>query len=506
MGAEDDAAGVRRVQVIYDPNDEAKVLLDQEFDGNGKPIHGPGAVGNLHCTDTQGEDAYCNQAGELVMRDLIPGPQALQIIVEDFAGNLNTSEAYFTNANLGTAMDLVQNRLGQYIVDHPALPDGIRLNLMSASQRLASGVDQAELFDPDISRPVPIFLGGALRATESAVIQLVNAVNADDGTNRDFFQAQLSMLMEVASAELSLYDEHIRSLGLNLDRAAYLITAYHTDMEFSDSYREAMEAAQEAENWTQAAANSLQSFFHLKSAHSAWMMDYHVAPRPDDEQHIVHHYQLGRDILAAMRDEINAYLGLVSKPSEVEMEQIRDRLSGVIDDLDILLQFGFDDRGLTDQAYVQALLNLRDVANFSSTAGNNGTWVRNYQWSMMQVVRWMTHASLETARLYTGENYPLYRNSSDTIREGVTMLDAREVQAVIDLYGSVQKAECPIVAVYHCFYLSDEEDQDVDQSILEGDVDDACWDLMLRPSEWEDADPAAVPAECRFGAGEGNGN
>jgi hypothetical protein len=121
----------------------------------------------------------------------------------------------------------------------------------------------------------------------------------------------------------------------------------------------------------------------------------------------------------------------------------------------------------------------------------------------MMVVRWMTHYSLEAAKVYSGEDHPIFQYAQSSLDDGVELLQERRVQGVIDLYGDVDRAFCPIIGVYHCWFLEDEERlldvEDQDQPYAERDVPEACWELgMVRPSDWENP-PAGldgVPPAC----------
>ena len=186
------------------------------------------------------------------------------------------------------------------------------------------------------------------------------------------------------------------------------------------------------------------------------------------------------------------------------MRNIRDRLSVVISQLDELLEEGIN-VGLTDMAYLDMMLELRDIARSSSIAGNQGVFVRVYQYSMMQVVRWLAHFSLRTAEIFDPVEQPLYAYANQSMVDGVEMLDARNIQQVIDLYGDVDRALCPLIGVYHCWFIRDETvlNQGVESDLPypEEDIPEACWDLgMIPPSEWQEAagDGDPVAPACRI--------
>ena len=164
---------------------------------------------------------------------------------------------------------------------------------------------------------------------------------------------------------------------------------------------------------------------------------------------------------------------------------------------------GFDVQGaLSDHEYLQALLDLREATNFSGTAGAAGAWVRNYQWTMMQVVRFMTQASVESAIYWQGNNrpaWPLYTAARGFITDGVEMLGDRRVQALLELYGQNDDTYCLLFAVYHCDFLTDEGARDLDDPIPDVDIPAFCWDRMLRPNEWPGRSTPRRPAACLWG-------
>ena len=156
------------------------------------------------------------------------------------------------------------------------------------------------------------------------------------------------------------------------------------------------------------------------------------------------------------------------------------------------LDDGIND-GLTDIQYLDSLLELRSVARSSATASNQGAYVRVYQLAMMQVVRWLTHFSLATAMYFDPVDQPVYAAALQSMNEGVQLLDDREVAGVINLYGDVEKALCPILGVYHCFFTRDdflvENGNDVDPRYdlyVGEDFPAECLDIgMTDPTTWD---------------------
>ncbi len=497
-GGEDDAdgtvSGIRRVTVTLDPGTAfERVLTDMRYDGNGVPPRGARAVGNLPCSDSdiRDEDALCDVEGQVVLRRLRPGDHTLGYRIEDFAGNVATDEAIFVNANLGAGMELVAERFTRQLNSNNPPAPAIGRQLVRAVADLRGGLDMANTPYAGSPYSTPRFLGGALATVQAATVKIIAAANAAEGPERLEYLDQANLLARLAISELNLYREWILAVDPARARERFYRGSHNTDLDFTRGHIDNMGDAINAEDYNQAMASSMQAFFHLKMAHELWVMDYHRIPNPvgdDGVASILEEYERGRDVLQAMFGELTLYLALENAPARQTMTDIQQRLASVVDALDILVEAGFDGQGLSDTAYLNALIELRNIARNSTLAANQGAYVRIYQWSMMQVVRWMTHASLETARLFTGENnLPLFNASYASIDDGVDLLDAREVQGVIDLYGSEERALCPIIGVYHCWFVRDEavdNRADTDRPYPPQNTPDRCFDLIDHPNDW----------------------
>lgn len=511
-GGEDDAdgtvSGIRRITVTLDPGTaRERVLTDMQYPGNGAPRVGARAVGNLPCTDNnfRDPDAVCDNDGQIVLRRLRPGDHTLGYRIEDFAGNIATDTATFVNTNLGAGMELVAERFSRKLAS-PQPPAGAA-QLLGAVRDLRGGLEMANTAHPGSPFSTAIFLGGALRATQNAVIKILRAADAAAGPERLEDLEQANLLARLAISELSLYNEWITTLDPARGREAFYRSSFNTDQDIAGDHIINMGDAINAEDYNQALASAMEGFFHLKMAHELWVMDYHRVPNPVTEagqDMMLAEYARGRDVLADLLAELTTYISLEDKPAGDPMQNIQARLRTVVDDLTILVEEGFDGDGLTDREYLNALIELQSIARNSTLAANQGAYVRTYQWSIMQVVRWMTHASLETARLFTGYNaLPLFQVGYQSINTGVDLLDAREVQGVIDLYSSDSDALCPIIGVYHCWYLIDEEN-DLDRPYPTAQTPPACFNHMLRSEQWAAAPAEQYPPECRFTPGVAN--
>lgn len=507
-GGEDDAdgtvSGIRRVTVTIDPGTAVeRVLTDMVYDGNGAPPRGARAVGNLPCDDNDPRDgaSVCDNEGQVVLRRIRPGEHTLGYRIEDFAGNVATDTATFVNANLGAGMDLVAERFTRQLnSDQPPAP-AVGRHLVNAVRDLRGGLDMANTPYAGAPYSTPRFLGGALGTVQAAMVKIIAAANASDGPARLDYLDQANLLARLAISELNLYREWIIEIDPARARERFYRGSFNTDLDFSGGHIDNMGDAINAEDYNQAMASAMQAFFHLKMAHELWVMDYHRVPNPVGEEglaSVLEEYERGRDVLDGMFDELTLYLALENAPARQTMTDIQQRLAAVVDALDILVEAGFDGQGLSDTAYLNALIELRNIARNSTLAANQGAYVRIYQWSMMQVVRWMTHASLETARLFTGQNnLPLFNAGFASIDDGVTLLDAREVQGVIDLYGSEERALCPIIGVYHCWFVRDEVN-DTDRPYPVQNTPDRCFDLIDHPDDWPDPGADEQPHSCEW--------
>ena len=522
VGAEDEGdglpSGIRSIRVVADPGEFfQKVLAERTFNGAGTPIRGDRSVQNIACDNQQliAGQPLCTD-GAISLRFLEPGNRLVRIEAEDFAGNVGTLDAHFINSNLGAAMRRVRDTLNSIANPCDTCPVNENIDvapLLRLARKLGDGAFMTDIGYAQAPYGTSIFLGGALKATQSAIADLVALIrDTDDAAQVAVFVQQARMLVRAANSDLQLYNDWVTGMDPARGQARYVRVGFDVDMQFVSDNLDAMQAAIEGDQFSQAMSNAMSGFFHQKLAHELWVMDYDEVPTPQEDvdgevdrfspNYI--QYAKGRAVLGAIRDELTEYLGLVNKPAEQTMGQIRNRLSTVVSALDVLLEEGIS-TGLQDQEYLEALLDLRAVARNSSLAGNEGAYVRVYQFSIMQVVRWMSHFSLATAQLFDEQaaNNEIYRYAQSSIDDGIGLLDNREIQSVINLYGDTERALCPIIGVYHCWYLRDEvvllNQNDLDTPILDDDIPDECLDMgMILPSEWANAAEGDLPPQCRM--------
>jgi hypothetical protein len=505
-------SGVRRVQVILDPdnNGNGHTLVDQSFNGNGNPQRGQRVVGNVRCTDTAGNNPYCNQDGQIDLRHVRVGFHTLRVLVTDFAGNQSVEDAKFTNANLEFGLDIVSGKVNAR-VQRGGLAAAAAAQLQSAVPKLNRGRDVANMVIAGSPYDTPVFLGGALKAVQDATINFQEAINDAAAADQPEIRDMVALLHRIAWSDLLLYREYIDSLDIPARIPAqdqgWELPDWGADMDAGAASLDAMLDAIDAEQWSQSAQDALDSFFSHKLAETLWEMDVRLEPSPGFNY--TPEYTRARRVLAGIRDELNLYLRLDTKPAEANMTDIRDRLNRVIAALDRLLQVGFDQpMGLSDSDYLLALLEVQAIGNSSVTANSQGAWVRNYQFSIMQVVRWMTHASTKNALYWISadmadaQHWNLFQAALGRIANGVQLLlPPRRVEQAVQFYGA-SDTQCLIVAVYHCYYISDEGRADMDQPYAGLPANSPCWNNMLRPDEWAHArvDANLPPPQCRWGA------
>ncbi|MCB9547806.1 MAG: hypothetical protein H6706_18445 [Myxococcales bacterium] len=500
-------AGVRQVTVVYDPDGAARTLASQVFDGNGNPPRGDRLVAGIGCLNpfvvvggVQRRDGYCNEDGELDLRYLDPGVHTIEVVVTDFAGNQGRGRAHFITADLHAGTERIIDRLTAL---RPIIGDALFARLVPTIQSLGRARDASDRRIAGSAFDSPVFLGSALRAAQTATNQLAAvAPQLPAGVQGELDLLQ-ELLQRVSRSDVVLLQAHVESRPPPAVWPQYLRNAQSTDLDFADRFIGSVDDNIDAEAWSDAAGNVQSAYFHVKSALEGWVMDYHFFPNHGVPNDIQREYERGHTLLVSIAAEMDAYIneGLAGADT---MRDIRRSLATVINALDILIQDGFDPdgggMGLSDQRYVEELLELRSVANRTTLAGQNGVWVRNYQWSMMQVVRFMTQSSVEDAIFTRGggrQIWPIYQRAHELIETGVDMLDDRRIQAVIDLYGREEDSHCLLYAVYHCDFLDDEGDADLDQPIPAADIPDYCWASMLRPVEWAGAAPVGnTPPQC----------
>ena len=503
-GGADDAdgqvSGIARVQVVLDPGtNRERTLADHRFELQGSPRRGPRVGRNVGCTGDA--DVGCNDDEAFELRMVPPGEHVLEVTVTDAAGNTDSSRGYFRSADLNMGAGLLRPQLLAMAREN-GVDGGVAQRLNLAGTLLGQVIDLTDGRIPDSRWRTPRFLGPAILSANTATIRLTQALAAAQGDRPDRITEVLDFLHRFIRSDIALMHAYTLSLDHSRD-PDYLADALDTDDEFTQRALDLMGRAIAAEQWTDSMGNAQLAFFHAKSAYEQWLMDYHYVPAPANIPAVLGEYGAGAAILEEISDEIGAYLQIGGVPGAQFMERLRERTTLAAERLTQVSQRGFDVRngGLSDQAYIEALLELRDASNFSAVAGNQGAWVRNYQWSMMQVVRFMTQASVEDAMFNRGGNrqaWPLYTTALAHIADGVELLDERRIQGLIDLYGEIQEVACLLVAVYHCDFLDDEAN-DQDDPIPVEDVPEACWDTMWQPEEWPDVVGGGRPARCQFG-------
>jgi hypothetical protein len=488
-------------------------LLEFTANGNGRPVQGDAEVDNLRCTtDRQINGVSVCVDGKVNMKLLPPGRVDLQFEISDFAGNTAYQIVSLVNGNLGAAIRRVEQRLQGVLAPCPTCPVlaegpevaqlGLAINKLDkatcAEDVNCLGTEAIQESDYKTLR----FLGGAIQIAQSASVNLMNLLNGtDDADKQLFYRTQLDLLARMTVSDLELYKAWIERIDpAGQQNAAFYQENYNRDMAKLAIEMTAMDEGLGARNYPQVFASGVKSFFHLKMAHELWFMNYHAMPEPQAEVESGEgrvsfnytEYRRGRNILNAVREELDRYRTLSEVPALAEMNDIRVRLTTVVADLDVLLEDGINS-GLTDLQYLNTLLELRSVARSSATASNQGAYVRVYQLAMMQVVRWLTHFSLATAQYFDPVDQPVYALAQASIEEGVDLLDQREIASVINLYGDVEKALCPIIGVYHCWFTRDDflvdGGVDTDGTFVDAidDMPEVCLeDLgMVDPISWD---------------------
>lgn len=510
-GGDGQTSGVRSVEVFFDPDGNPRELARERYDGDGNPARGQRLVAGIGCEELLGRDIgggqrqadrYCGEDTVFDIRYLEPGVHTVEVVVTDFAGNVGRGRGYFVTADLHSGAERIISDLGALLPQLNAPAIGPTRAALTA---LARARDASDARIDDTPFDSSVFLGSALRAAQTATLQLLAAadVAVNDQGQADALRDATDLLQRVSRSDVVLLAAHIDERPAPM-RPGFKTEAEILDLRFYDGFLDQVDEDLDNEAYNAAIANVQSAYFHAKSALEGWVMDYHRVPDQAAPLEIRQQYTYANEVLTSMTDEMGRYLneGLAGGN---EVRDIRAAMVDVSDALDTLIEFGFDEGGglgLSDQRYVEELISLRAVANQTKLAGNNGVWVRNYQWSMMQVVRFMVHASIEDAILERGmgrRGWPIYETGLAMIDGGVQELDDRRIQTVIDRYGVEEDSICLLIASYHCDFLDDEEN-DQDEPIPEANVPEFCWDRMWRPREWAMTNNIGViPPQCQYG-------
>ncbi len=492
------ASGIARVRVVLDPDgDNPRVVADHEFDGNGVPTQGRRNVAGVGCElevlqveGVEVRDGFCDGDAQIDLRHLPVGVHVVEVTATDFAGNAGSIRGVFISSNLVEGIPRVN---AQLTAARQGAPPQVQQRIALATARLNQALDIADITDEDSDFDTSVFLGGTLRKVQDATILLVQAIGLTEGARRAALRDATELLLTLAWSDATLLMADADGRDRRGD-PIFLRNAFATDAERTGQALELVLENIENDAFNQGAANGLIAFFHAKSAYTGWNMDWHFEPRPFDLDRVMAEYERARDILRGIVEELTLYRRLADAPAEATMVQIRDRLDQVVTVLTELVDDGFlaagGEEGLSDEDYVRdGLLKLRETANFSQVAGNQGAWTRNYQFAMMQVVRYMTEASIRDAIAVQGagrNRWAIYVTGLELIDRGVGLLDERQVQAVIELYGQNIDAHCLIFATYHCDFIRDEGNRDTDRPVPDDEIPDVCFERMFAPDEWPD--------------------
>ena len=513
-------SGVRQIQVLLDPDAQGRprrILVDRTFAGNGAPPRGSRTQNNIRCTDNVAGDAaaVCNANGEVNMRKIPIGAHMLRTVVTDFAGNASQSDAKVYNATLRDGLDTVQRRIQVRMTPAggAALAAPITNLLNLALPKLSRGYQVTDIVVPESAYSTPMFLGSALKGVQDATINLTDALAQAAAADAPTFRSWIQVLDRTARSDLTLFKQDILEANVvgaimnDAQLSQWLLPEYTLDMGNADSWLADMDASIAGERYTNAAADSVEAFFSLKSAWSGWMMNYHFNPGLDFHPE---EFARGASILGEIQDELAAYNANPAAPGRAKTQDMAVRLGRVTTDLTSLALHGFDVvGGLSDQQYLLDMIEVQNIANSSMVANQQGVWVRNYQWSLMQVVRFMAQSSTALAQLRKGgvaANWQLFQFAQSRINSGVADLENRQVQDAITLYGDAAST-CSMIAVYHCYFVGDEGAADTDQVYVAA-PSQPCWqqNLALQPNAnvptpqaWSAYPARLIPAECRWG-------
>ncbi|MEE2786053.1 MAG: VWA domain-containing protein [Myxococcota bacterium] len=531
VGVEDSgggtSSGIRSVSVISAPGEFIqRTLANTRPEAIGQPLQGPREIGDIQCS-TDGlinGNPLCTD-GAINLRYLDSGVSTLRIVAEDFAGNTTSYDARYVIGDLGAAMIRAESRLDAVInpcETCPQLELPEKDNLTRAVQALTAGARVAQPSYVVSPFATPIFLGGAVMAAEQVIAELAAAIALADTPDRTLFYRSLAdMISRAALTDLTLYHDWITTLQPAFGKELYIQNSYHADMARVAEQLTQIRVALAQRDWSTGLAATRTGIFFQKMAHQLWIMNWNAQPQPlntftvsRDNVNYAQYFQ-ARDILWAIESELSIYLQTIENPpAELRVQTIRDLLGDLIENLDDILTDGVYE-GLSDREYLRTMMDLRNIAMSSHEAALEGAFMQPYRYAMMLVVRWLWQFSIASARLYEtrwgADEFALYQWAQQSIDEGATHAENGEIEQFINLYESEPKALCPIIGVYHCWYLVDERELppfagDNDQPLPDLALPDVCLDAadnggleMLLPSQWNNVfDGGDVPAACRL--------
>ena len=420
-GARDGAgpanSGIATVTAVLEHLDSDRLFTPHfsEHAADGEPAAGPVRLKNLACNEPDPDGpTVCDGGGDLSLAGLDGGDWLLTITVRDHAGNVGTLLRHFTLMTWREAMDRAVER---------------------AAEVLAGGVDQVTaLFLEQVvdigdeaggAVEDPELLGNALLYTYTVVDALVRAesAGADTAAEQDW-----------------------------LDRGAYVALQRHYD-DVEDEVGEDDPDVQQADDYLQDAQDhrTAEPPAHLASLLAQMNAYFYL-------EHALEPFVVTDDVEASLasRRLVELFAAYLENPDANGRDTVQ-AIAAVQADVERWEYFEkvIDRAAISptaaNNAFLDLLVALNDMASLLAAAQDEWVWVRNWQWPVSLQVRVLGGVGIESAAIQMDDDPDdpedaLLVHAKGVYDEGVEFIDDRLVDDALDVYIEVR---CLIHEVYN---------------------------------------------------------
>lgn len=424
--ATDSVSGVRSITALVErtDNNAQTSIFSQTNQLTGTPAGGAPSQNVNACN----VDDHCTD-GALDLASLTGTTFVLRITATDAAGRTKTNNYYFRTVGLRQAL----------LAWRDAIPESSdNTNARAQLDAARASINHAiAAFDADV-------FGNISLSTQKAQSALLGAKTYDGGLDMSDADAAGRLLADV-------YLGFLRARVTGFENEHGERTAFDNANGFLDQARDGDDIGTQLNNLANA-------YF--------WMTDGNnpmVAEDFEDTQSL-----LAR-IISEMDDYVTEEPALVGRTGIAEA---RTNLSAVKLLVDEIVANG--DTSISDLEHVNLLIGLTNTAENLKASQAEGTWVRNWQWGLTQIVYIYAARALGNARDFIGPFHPVYLLGTTELSNA---LDFRDEAKADDFMNLLIRSRCLTIAIYNKAYEPDVE------------APKACCDLLLSYQEMDQSFP-----------------
>ena len=143
-------------------------------------------------------------------------------------------------------------------------------------------------------------------------------------------------------------------------------------------------------------------------------------------------------------EELALYISYGDLPATEELANLKQTIAeNILWRLEDLQDLGY----LSEASYLQLILDLQETITELSTVEEKGVWVRNWQWEITQVIRFMIRGFNEEASSVIGIDNALILEVQEKINRGEAFIENRDVDAMVDIYTD-SSMQCTLLWIY----------------------------------------------------------